>query len=284
MKLKDFLSKEGVVLTSIITFFLLLVIYYVPPLNRYWESGDNFRTFALIVFLVFLFYSAMGILLLVKTKLWVLKWESKGFGLFFVGGALLFLMPFLTAMDILPGGADFFGPIHIILLVLGIAICLVGMFLLFLDNGFFSIWFLGVLFLLILAGHEAFRVIVYTGHFGPYDTSLHYEALGILIASFVLFIAYEVKNVYIYYLVDEALELKEEKDYEGSLEILEKALKLDKRHITALNNKGNILFHLKQYDEARECYQMALDSNPDYERALDNMKVVNKKLGIKEAA
>jgi tetratricopeptide (TPR) repeat protein len=279
----DWMSKEGIVISSVIVFFLLLILYFIGPLNDYWTSGDNeFRNYALILFVVFLLFTAAGIYLLVTTKLWILKWEARGFGIFLIGSILLFIIPFGNATEILPGGMEMFGAIQVILLIIGILICLVGALLLARDGGFFSIWFLGVVFMLVLGGHEAFRIIIYTGDYGPIDTFLRYEALGILLTSFVLFVVFEVKNLYIFYLFDEALEHKRDNDLEMAVEILDKALRLAPRHTTALNNKGNILYKLKEFEGARECYQGALDANPDYHKAEDNLRVVNKALGIRE--
>ena len=149
MKPGDLMSKEGVVISSIIVFFLLLILYVIGPLNDYWTAGkEEFRNYALIMFIVFLLFTAAGIFLLVTSKLWILKWEARGFGIFFLGAVLLFMIPFGNATEILSGGTDLFGPIQIILLLLGIALCCVGAFLLALDGGYFSIWFLGVLFML----------------------------------------------------------------------------------------------------------------------------------------
>ena len=105
------------------------------------------------------------------------------------------------------------GPVHIILLVLGILLCLAGMFILARDGGFFSVWFFGSAYFWLYGFHEGFDFIIYTGNYGPYDRTLSFIGIGIMLASFVLYLYSEVKFVYLAYLVDEALSLNENKKY-----------------------------------------------------------------------
>jgi tetratricopeptide (TPR) repeat protein len=89
--------------------------------------------------------------------------------------------------------------------------------------------------------------------------------------------------VYLAYLVDEALELNENKEYDSAIELLDKALLIYPNYLTALNNKGNVLYRMKDYNYSRECYLRVIDIDPDYRKAKSNLRLANKKLGIKEA-
>ena len=100
MRPADIMSKEGVVISSIVAFFLLIILWAIGPLNDYWTSGENaFRNYALILFVIFLLFTAAGVFLLVTTKLWVLKWEARGFGIFLIGSILSFVALYLAVSN-----------------------------------------------------------------------------------------------------------------------------------------------------------------------------------------
>jgi hypothetical protein len=279
-----YISKEGIVLASIIVFIIMLIAFYPPSFKDFW-TGDttNFLVYSAVVTIIFTIFIVLGIFVLYKGGLWSMKKEARGFGAFAFGAIMLFFIPFGTAIGVLPGGDGWMGPIHIILLVLGIIICLAGVFLVARDGGFFSVWFFGSAFFWLYGFHEAFKFIVFTGDFGYLDQFLSYEAIGIMLASFILYIYHELKYVYLAYLVDEALEHNENKEYDIAIEILDKALLLYPNYVTALNNKGNVLYRMKDYNYSRECYLAVIDIDPDYRKAKSNLRLANKKLGIKEA-
>jgi tetratricopeptide (TPR) repeat protein len=206
------------------------------------------------------------------------KMEQKGFTIFAIGAIILFLVPFLSSLEILGTEENFMGAIHIILLAIGILICLVGMVFLARDGGYFSIWLFGTIFLTIFGGHEAFKLIIYTGNYGPIDRFLMMEGIGILLASFVLYIYAELKFVYLAYRIEEAQKLNDEKKYQAALEVLDKVLAVFPNYSTAWNNKGNIYYRLKQYEEAMDCYDRVAFINPDYPHTENNIKQVQKKL------
>jgi len=258
----------------------MLLLYL--GLQDVWTSGNNFRVYGGILFIVFLILGVLGAFMVFRRGPEILKVEAKGFIPFAIGSFLLFLIPVGSGIGMLPGGSDFLGPIHIIILILGIIICLAGMVMLARDGEFFTAWFPGAGFILIFGGHNALGFFSATA-FGSMDAFLVGEALGLLIASFLLYAYYELKFIYLAYLVDEALEFNEAKAYEKAVELLDKALLIYPQYKTALNNKGNVLYRMKEYNLARECYLRVVDVDPYYGKAKSNLKLANKKLGIKEA-
>lgn len=273
------ITKERLVTASIIIFIIMVLLFYLPPLNDYWmEEDGNFTLFTAGVFVLFLVLTVLGGIVIYKSGLQALKMEQKGFTIFAVGAILLFTVPFLSGLEILPTGQDFMGPIHIILLLIGIVICLIGMFMMARFGGFFSIWIFGTLFLTVLGFHEAFNVVIYTGTFGPVDRFLMYEGCGILLASFILYIYSELKFVYLAYKIEEAQGYNDEKEYERAIEVLKHVLTIYPNYPTALNNMGNIYYRMKLYDEAADCYDKVSFINPEYPHTENNMKMVAKKL------
>lgn len=276
----QFLTLEGVVTASILIYITLQFPFLIPGLNRHVNYGSNFTVYALLMCIVYSILIGIAIYLLVKIWKKVLRNEWKSFLVFAAGALILFFLPLGASLEILPGYHKGLDGLHIFLLVLGILVCIVGMVLMARDGAFFSIWFLGASFYWILTFHEAFKFIIHNQMFGPYDRTLNILALSILLASFVLYVLFELKFMYLSYLVDRALEKNKEKEYEVSLEILDKALQIHPAYATALNNKGNVLFRSKNYEEARECYLKVLKIDPDYLKAKNNLQIVNKKLKI----
>lgn len=272
-------SKQRLLTVSIIVYILMILLFYLPPLNDYWtDSSGNFTMFSAFIFVAFLVLTVLGGLVLFKTGLNAIKWEQKGFTIFAIGAILLFLVPFLSSLEVIGGGEEFLGSIHFILLALGIIICLVGMVFLARDGGYFSIWLFGTIFLTILGGHEAFKFIIYTGNYGPIDRFLMFEGIGILLASFVLYVYAEIKFVFLAYRIEEAQKLNEEKKFEAALEVLDKVLAIFPNYSTAWNNKGNLYYRMKMYEEAMDCYDKVAYIDPEYPHTENNMNQVAKKL------
>ncbi len=279
LSFEKIVTKQRLVAASIIVFILMVLLFYLPPLNDYWtDEAGNFTMFSAGIFVVFLALTTLGAIVIFKSGMQALKNEQKGFTAFAIGAILLFLVPFLSSLDILPGGEEFMGPIHMVVLILGIIICVVGMVFIARFGGFFSIWIFGTLFLTIFGFHEAFKVIIYTGNFGHIDRFLMYEGIGILLASFILYIYSELKFVFLAYKVEQAQALNNEKKYEAALEILTQVLQIYPNYSTALNNKGNIYYRMKKYEEAKECYDKVAYFDPGYPHTDSNMKLVDKKL------
>ena len=67
--------------------------------------------------------------------------------------------------------------------------------------------------------------------------------------------------------------LKSGQDAEAE-NLFRKALNLDESDVL-YNNLGTILFRRKDYRKARELYRKALDMNPDYQEARENIALAN---------
>jgi len=68
-------------------------------------------------------------------------------------------------------------------------------------------------------------------------------------------------------------------DYEEAIKWYDKAIGLDVNNSEAWFDKGCVLGQQKKYNEAIECYDKALAIKPDYELALNNKRLAQKKLG-----
>lgn len=275
-----FVSREGIVLASLIIYILMLVFYYIPAFNDMWGRGDNFRIYAIIITVVMALLLALAGIVIQRIGFKTQQNELRSLIIFAIGAVILFFVPTGTAFGILP---ENIGAIQIILLILGILICLTGAVATARAGGFFLVWTFGALFYLIVASHEAFKMFIWTGSFGILDMTLSYLAVSIIGLSFLLYVYYEVKFFYLAYLVDEALVQNKAKKYEAALELLDKALTIYPYYVTALNNKGNVLFRMKKYEDAKYCYEKALEYDPDYQKAQLNMKQVSKKVGRRVA-
>jgi tetratricopeptide (TPR) repeat protein len=60
------------------------------------------------------------------------------------------------------------------------------------------------------------------------------------------------------------------KKYQESIDCYNHALNLNPNYPEALANKGNVLYELKKINEALDCYNQALNLNPNYPEALTN--------------
>ncbi len=69
--------------------------------------------------------------------------------------------------------------------------------------------------------------------------------------------------------------LKKENHLEQALNEFQKAIQLDSTYYQAWNNAGYTLFLLNRFSEARKYLQKALELNPQFDRAKDNLRLVN---------
>ena len=67
--------------------------------------------------------------------------------------------------------------------------------------------------------------------------------------------------------------LKAGRDSEAEI-LFQKALKMSENEVV-YNNLGTIFFHRKDYRKAKEFYHKALDINPDYQVARENIALAN---------
>src|SRR6476660_1057256 len=69
------------------------------------------------------------------------------------------------------------------------------------------------------------------------------------------------------------------KEYNEAIEYYDKALEIDPKHVGALNNTGKVLDNLGKYNEAIVYYDKALQIDPKYADALNSKGNVLGKLG-----
>lgn len=80
-------------------------------------------------------------------------------------------------------------------------------------------------------------------------------------------------------LLDNAMMMINNSQYEEGLSYLDKILAIDKNNLQALSNKGGVLIKLKKYDESIEYFERALAIKPDFVEALNNKAIALYSLG-----
>ena len=80
-------------------------------------------------------------------------------------------------------------------------------------------------------------------------------------------------------LLDSAIMMINNSQYEEALGYLDKILAIDENNLQALSNKGGILIKLKKYDEAIEYFDRVLVIKPDFVEALNNKAIALYSLG-----
>ena len=65
--------------------------------------------------------------------------------------------------------------------------------------------------------------------------------------------------------------LRDEKNYDLSLEYFKEAIRLNIDDYESFNNRGNVYFDMKKYDLAEADYRHSIALRPDYYQALDNL-------------
>ncbi len=271
-------SKEGIVIASVILFASILLIYNIANSidDTILDGGWHFQLFSFLIFLSTFILFLMASILVYRDRMTLVRTEVKGSAVFAVGAFMLLLIPIALMGD---GTSD--AVLRVIMMVIGIPIVLAGMVLLARDGGFFLPWFIGVFAFTITVFTEAAKFHSFNGTFGPTDIVLHILTFIFIGASFLLFFYGQIKFLFLFDLVEKAIEKKNDEDLEGSLGILDIALLIYPDFITALNNKGNVLYAMEDYEEAKECYNQALELNPNYPWAKRNLDVLEKKGGKK---
>ena len=66
--------------------------------------------------------------------------------------------------------------------------------------------------------------------------------------------------------------------YQVLLECYNKAIELNPNYSDAYCNKGSALYYLERYQEAIECYNKAIELNPNYSNAYNNKGLALKNL------
>jgi len=70
-----------------------------------------------------------------------------------------------------------------------------------------------------------------------------------------------------------------DKDFQGALPVIEKAMELGSTDDQARDSMGVALYNLKRYEEAEQYFRHALEINPESDRARQHLDVVLKRLG-----
>jgi tetratricopeptide (TPR) repeat protein len=72
------------------------------------------------------------------------------------------------------------------------------------------------------------------------------------------------------------------KEYNNAIQCFDKALEIDPNNASTWNNKGLVLDHLRKYDDAIQCYDKALEIDPNNDLFNENRNIVLEKLGKTE--
>lgn len=68
-------------------------------------------------------------------------------------------------------------------------------------------------------------------------------------------------------------------DYEQAIIFFKKVLSVYKYHLDAVNNLGTCYLELWRYDIAKELFQVAINTDPNFIQAQKNLEIATKKLG-----
>jgi tetratricopeptide (TPR) repeat protein len=266
-----FASKEGIVLASMalygIFYFILSPYGFAEKLKD--ENLFQYYTIFFMAAFIILIFTAV-IMILQRPSL--IKNEYLGMTFFFIGGISLFIVPYSGAADIELPFPD------TLLFGVGGAFYVIGIVLFLRYGGYFAAWMVGSGLTVAMAGHEAVKMIFYTGHFGRYDQQLWGIGATTLTISMVLFIIQQVKLRYVLVpMIEKGNTARRRKRYDEALQYFDRALGYYPHFTTALNNKGNVLFNMGKYRESRECYEKALEIDPYYANAKRNLAVLRRR-------
>lgn len=268
---KELASKEGLIISS----FILVCIFSIMQIifNSVWsESTVAFQMLSGVIFIMFIIIAIVGIRLIILERKRILAHEREGFGLFIIGSLITVLLPITGA--IAGQYPEAFFSNNLLVIDLGIILILIGAFLIAWFGGFFSIWLFGLTYYIVMSSHEAFLIMIYTHHYGPYDQ--YYGTLGvfIILISILLFLYHELKFFYLGRLIKRANFLRAQGRFIEAIKPLKRALKIYPRYATAWNNKGNVYFNLGSYEKALRCYDKALVFSPGFAIAKQNRALV----------
>jgi tetratricopeptide (TPR) repeat protein len=101
-------------------------------------------------------------------------------------------------------------------------------------------------------------------------------AIILFILCFILLIYSDLKFFYLAKLIREEKNLRKKKEYKKALALCDRVLLIYPFFATAWNNKGNIYINLGKKKDAMECYKKAIEINPNYELARNNLKIAQK--------
>ena len=264
-------TKEGLIVLSLILLCIFSLMTFI--FETVWTTfAVAFRFLSGLMFFIYLIITIIGLKFFIKDRRDIWSHEREGLILFVIGGLVTVLLPILGATAGL--SPDTYFNNNSIFLLTGIIPMVVGAVIIAWYGGFYSIWFFGILYFLVMSSHEAFMIAIYTHHFGPYDQ--YYGNLGLMfiVISTILFVYHELKYLYLGRLIKRATLLRKQGKYTQAFKPLNRALKIYPRYPTAWNNRGNLLSDLGRYKEAIKCYDKALAISPGFRVAEKNKAVV----------
>jgi tetratricopeptide (TPR) repeat protein len=267
-------SKESLIILSLLFVFIITIVELI--FSDVWSMVNfAFQILSSVIFVIFLIIALFGAYLLYLDRAYIRIREFEGI-LFFISGSLFtIVLPFFGVFS--NQDPDIFLSNYSWLMYIGIVFIVIGTILTAWFDGFYSIWFFGLIHYIIMSSHEAYPIYIYTHHFGPYDQ--YYGAIGLflIVTSVILFAYHESKYFYLGKLIKHASDQRALGRYRRAMIILNKVLKIHPRYATAWNNWGNILFRLGRFEDAIICYDRALELAPEYWVAIKNKHLVQKR-------
>jgi tetratricopeptide (TPR) repeat protein len=262
--LKDI--KKMMVIITMILFGILLLLFELD--QAYWE--DNFTQYTSMLLGLMGILAVVCLLLLIGNLREFLIFELKGFIIFIIGAAVLLMVPGVNVLDL-----GFEQATADIILYAGIGILAFGSIILAREGGYLSATLVGIGFIMILAGYYPIMSIDVT-EFSTRAILLRNMGLFTIFLSFVLFVYHDLKFFILAKMIREGNSLRNKGNHSAALKKVNSALFLYPNFSTAWNNKGNVLYNMKKYDEAMKCYRKAIKINPGYVYAKNNLEVVKK--------
>lgn len=275
-----FASKEGLIIVSLILFAIYAFWYKIFEFYYYdkWLRWlFIFSAFSAVVFITMIILLLTGFFVFWKDRKYIITHEKMGSPIFLIGSLILLAIPLGWTAGIVEY-QGYYALNSVIFIVIGAGLCILGSLFLARTGGFFSVWMIGVTIYLIMSFHEAFKILIWTIHFGPYDSFVGVIGLYIVITSFILFLYHDLKFFYLTRIIKRGNKYRKAKKYKEAIKCFNKALKIYPLFTTAWNNMGNVYYNQGKADEAIRCYQKALDINPKYINAKKNLSVVSKRL------
>jgi tetratricopeptide (TPR) repeat protein len=267
-------SKESLIVLSLIFIFIIAIIELL--FSNVWSKVNfAFQLLSGMIFLIFMIIAIFGAYLLYLDRARIRSHEFEGI-LFFISGSIFtIVLPIIGVFS--NQDPVIFLNNYSWLMYTGIIFIIIGTILTAWFDGFYSVWFFGLIHYILMSSHEAYPIYIYTHHFGPYDQ--YYGSLGLflILTSAILFAYHELKYLYLGKLIKRASDQRSLGFYKGAMMTLNKILKIHPRYATAWNNWGNILYRLGRFEDAIICYDRALELAPDYWVAIKNKHLVQKR-------
>jgi tetratricopeptide (TPR) repeat protein len=259
-------TKKLIILLSMILIGILLIAYRSN--FEYW--ADSFISYNQILFALSLILFILIIIIVLSDFKNILKFELIGTIIVAVGVIILMLVPSGNYL-----GMGSIGGSSTILFGVGGIILIVGAIFLMRNGGYIGVCLLSLLIIMAVSAFYMMgdgEAIQYTEN----TFLMTNYAIILFIICFLLLIYNDLKFFYLAKLIREEKNLRKKKEYEKALSLCNRALLIYPFFATAWNNKGNLYINLGKKKDAMECYKKAIDINPDYDLARNNLKIAQK--------